>query len=375
MARRPRFKVLVVDDSAYNRRAIAEILEGIPEAEIVGKAADGQEALQIALVERPDVITLDLEMPRMDGFAFLRLLMSAQPTPVIVISAYAEKENVFRALELGALDFVAKPTHKISPEIYDIREEVLRKVRLAADVGPHSLHRLQSYLPTELSPTGGYPIVVKERVAAYAPGQEPAADRIVVVAASTGGPATLTRILSALPADLDAGIAVAQHMPPRFTTTFSERLCRQCALRVTELVAIDVLRRGTVYIAPGDHNIEVAAAAHGALIKAVRPSPKDKYVPSGDHLFRSAARVLHKNVLGVVLTGMGDDGAAGAVAVSGEGGEIVVESRETAVVDGMPSAALRTGVAATELSAERIVQEIVQFARGTGVPLSARTDR
>jgi two-component system, chemotaxis family, protein-glutamate methylesterase/glutaminase len=365
MASRRRIKVLVVDDSAYNRKAISEILEGIPEVVIVGKAADGQEALQIALVERPDVITLDLEMPRMDGFAFLRLLMSAQPTPVIVISAYAEKENVFRALELGALDFVAKPTHKISPEIYDVAEEVLHKVRLAADLGPNSLHRLQSYMPADLSPTGGYPVIVPERVKTYAPGQEPPAEKIVVIAASTGGPATLTRILSALPADVDAGIAVAQHMPPRFTTTFSERLGKQCALRVTELVALDVLRRGTVYIAPGDRNLEVTAAAQGALIKAVRPSPKDKYVPSGDLLFRSAAQALRKNVLGVVLTGMGDDGAAGALAVFDEGGEILVESRATAVVDGMPSAALRAVALAVEMPAEKIAQRITQFARGT----------
>jgi len=366
MAPDRRIKVLVVDDSAYNRKAIAEILEGIPEAVVVGKAADGQEALQLALVERPDVVTLDLEMPRMDGFAFLRLLMSAQPTPVIVISAHAEKENVFRALELGALDFVAKPTHKISPEIYDVREEVMRKVRLAAEVGPHSLHRLKSYLPSELSPTGGFPVVVPDRVQAYAPGQEPPADRIVVVAASTGGPATLTRILSALPADLDAGIAVAQHMPPRFTTTFSERLGKQCALRVTELTTLDVLRRGTAYIAPGDHHLEITTAARGAVIRAVRPSPKDKYVPSGNLLFQSAAHTMRKNVLGVVLTGMGDDGAAGALALAGEGGEIVVESRETAIVDGMPSAALRNVPDATELPADKIALRIAQFARGAG---------
>ena len=366
MALRRQIKVLVVDDSAYNRKAIAEFLEEIPEAVVCGKAADGQEALQMALTERPDVITLDLEMPRMDGFSFLRLLMSAQPTPVIVISAYAEKENVFRALELGALDFVAKPSAKISPEIYDIRHEVIRKVRLAADVGPHSLHRLQSYMPADLSPTGGFPVILPERAKTYPPGQEPPAERLVVVAASTGGPATLTRILSALPGDLEIGIAVAQHMPPRFTTTFSERLDRQCALRVTELQTLDVVRRGTVYLAPGDHNLEVTPAAQGAVIRAVRPSPKDKYVPSGDLLFRSAAHALRKNVLGVVLTGMGDDGAAGAVSLFGEGGEIVVESRETAVVDGMPSAVLRSGVRASELPADKIALRITQFARGNG---------
>jgi len=357
-------KVLVVDDSAYNRKAISEFIEEIPNAVVVGKAADGQEALQLAFSETPDVITLDLEMPRMDGFAFLRLLMSAKPTPVIIISAYAEKENVFRALELGALDFVSKPTAKISPEIQEIREEVVRKVKLAAKIGPSSLHTLKSYIPSDLSPTGGYPIIVPEHIAAYAAGQEPPAERLVVIAASTGGPPTLTRILGALPGDLEAGIAIVQHMPPRLTTTFAERLDRQSALRVTEMSAIDIVRRGTAYIAPGDHDIEVTCGSQGAVIKAVKPSPKDKYIPCADHLFRTAAQALHEKVLGVVLTGMGDDGAAGALAVYGEGGEIVVESRETAIIDGMPSSVLRAGVPAEELPVERIAERIARFSRG-----------
>ena len=357
-------KVLVVDDSAYNRKAIAEFVEEIPGAVVVGKAADGQEALQIALTEDPDVVTLDLEMPRMDGFAFLRLLMSAKPTPVIVISAYAEKENVFRALELGALDFVAKPTSKISPEIQDIRAEVQKKVKLAAAIGPSSLRTLRSYMPADLSPTGGYPVIVPEHVAVYAAGHEPPASVLVVIAASTGGPPTLTRILSALPADLEAAIAVVQHMPPRFTTTFAERLGRQCALRVTEMAALDVVRRGTVYIAPGDHNLELTAGAQGAIIKAVKPSPKDKYIPSADHLFRTASQVMRRKVLGVVLTGMGDDGAAGALSVFGEGGEVVVESPETAIVDGMPNSVLRSGVPADVVPVDQIAQRIAQFSRG-----------
>jgi two-component system, chemotaxis family, protein-glutamate methylesterase/glutaminase len=360
-----RIKVLVVDDSAYNRKAISEFIEEIPGASVIAKAADGQEALRLALTEEPDVVTLDLEMPRLDGFAFLRLLMAARPTPVIVISAYADKENVFRALELGALDFVAKPTSKISPEIQDIRGEVVRKVKLAAEIGPSSLHTLRSYMPSDLSPTGGYPVIVPEHVAVYAAGQEPAAERLVVIAASTGGPPTLTRILSALPADIDAGIAIVQHMPPRFTTTFAERLGRQCALRVSEMTALDLVRRGNVYLAPGDHNLEVTPGSQGAVIKAVKPSPKDKYIPSADHLFRSASRAMRGKVLGVVLTGMGDDGAAGALSVFGEGGEVVVESRETAIVDGMPSSVLRSGVPAIELPVDRIAQHIARFSRGT----------
>jgi two-component system, chemotaxis family, protein-glutamate methylesterase/glutaminase len=133
---------------------------------------------------------------------------------------------------------------------------------------------------------------------------------------------------------------------------------------VTELSAIDIVRRGNAYIAPGDHNVEVTSGSQGAVIKAVKPSPKDKYIPCADHLFRSAAQTLRKNVLGVVLTGMGDDGAAGALCVFGEGGEVVVESRETAIIDGMPSAVLRVGVPAEELPVEQIAERITRFSRG-----------
>jgi len=356
-------KVLVIDDSAYNRRAISEFFTEVPEITVVGKAADGQEGLQMAMTERPDVITLALEMPRLDGFSFLRLLMSSLPTPVIVISSHSQKENVFRALELGALDFVAKPGQRVSPEIMSIKDEVIRKVLMAARLKPDSLHRLQSYVPGDLSGSGAFPVIAAGH-GPFTKDGEIAARRLVVVAASTGGPATITRLLMSLPADLEAAIAIAQHMPPRFTTTFSERLDRQCPLRVTELTVADLARNGPVYVCPGDRNLDLSPGLTGTMITAVAPWPGDKYIPSADRLFRTAAATLKENLMAVVLTGMGDDGTEGAMAVASAGGTVLVESTSTAVVEGMPTAVLRAGVPAREASIHEIAERIERFARG-----------
>jgi two-component system chemotaxis response regulator CheB len=363
---KPPLRVLVIDDSAYNRRAVAGFLGSEPGIEVIGKARDGQDGLQIAINEKPDVITLDLEMPRMDGFSFLRLLMARQPTPVIVISSHARPENVFRALELGAVDFVAKPTHRISPEIQSIRDEVVRKVLLARNLERRTL-RPVAPLPVERAlETGVYAAVEPEpAVPDGEPREEIEARKLVVIAASTGGPAALTRILTGLPGDLEAGIAVVQHMPPRFTATFAERLNRQANLRVREVARTEIVHQGSVYLAPGDRNLEVLPMAGGALaVRAVTPDPGDRYVPSGDHLFISAAASVGRGLLALVLTGMGDDGRLGVEAVADAGGLVVAESEETAVVSGMPMAAIKTGHVARVEPLGRMADVIRAFARG-----------
>ncbi|HUT78033.1 MAG TPA: CheB methylesterase domain-containing protein, partial [Polyangia bacterium] len=189
--------------------------------------------------------------------------------------------------------------------------------------------------------------------------------RLVVIAASTGGPAALTRILTTLPGDLEAGIAVVQHMPPRFTATFAERLNRQANLRVREVARTEIVYQGSVYIAPGDRNLEVLPMADGALaVRAVPPDPGDRYVPSGDHLFISAAASAGRELLAIVLTGMGDDGRLGVEAVADAGGMVVAESEETAVVAGMPMAAIKTGHVARVEPLGRMADVIRAFARG-----------
>jgi two-component system chemotaxis response regulator CheB len=337
-------RVLVVDDSAVNRRNIGEILSASPDIQVIGKAADGEEALRLASLLKPDVITLDLEMPRMDGFTFLRILMSRQPTPVIVVSSYSQKENVFKALELGALDFVAKPTAQISPDATDLREQILEKVLLVRQLRttfspspPVSRRQLSGGDSTR----GSFPDSTAMRAAsAYI-----APKHVVAIASSTGGPSALLEIFSKVPLTSTAGIVVAQHMPDKFTRTFAERLDKRGAVRTSEAVDGDRLGKLTGFVCPGRQCMEVHPNGVELRITVGPPKlPDDRYVPSADRLLKSVAAACGARSVGVILTGMGDDGVEGARAIRAAGGLVIAESQETAVVFGMPGAAVREGL-------------------------------
>jgi two-component system chemotaxis response regulator CheB len=344
---KPPLRLLVVDDSAYNRRNIADVFATQPEVEVVGKAADGEEALRLASLLKPDVITLDLEMPRMDGFTFLRILMSRQPTPVIVVSSYSQKENVFKALELGALDFVAKPTAQIAPDATDLREQILEKVLLVRQLrtnfapsalAPSSRRQVSGNFGADGRPTA-HPDSISMRAAAYVPPKH-----VIAIASSTGGPSALLEIFGKMPATSAAGIVVAQHMPDKFTRTFAERLDRRGAVRTTEASDGDRLGKLTGFVCPGRQCMEVLQNGVELRIVVVTPRPDDRYVPSADRLLKSVAHAAGPRAIGVILTGMGDDGVEGARAIRDAGGVVVAESQETAVVNGMPGAAVRAGI-------------------------------
>jgi len=330
----PPLRVLIVDDSVFNRRSITEILSTSPDVEVVGKAADGEEALRLVSMLRPDVITLDLEMPRMDGFTLLRILMTKMPTPVIVVSSYSQKENVFKALELGALDFVAKPDRYADPDLAAIRDELLRKVTLARSVrlAPFAARRLPD-LPLQPSTPETRPASIM-----IAPRQ------VVAIASSTGGPSALMEIFSRLPENSKFAVVIAQHMPDKFTRTFAERLDRRSALRVAEAQDMDPLGEGMGYVCPGKQCMELEMPPKGPLRVRVRPPDEgDRYVPSADRLLTSVAYAVGKRAIGVILTGMGDDGVQGARAILDAGGIVIAESELTAVVYGMPGSAVRAG--------------------------------
>jgi two-component system chemotaxis response regulator CheB len=357
---RTAIRLLVVDDSAYNRRNIAEVFANhADEVEVVGKAADGEEALRLASLLKPDVITLDLEMPRMDGFTFLRILMSRQPTPVIVVSSYSQKENVFKALELGALDFVAKPTAQIAPDATDLRDQIREKVLL--------VRQLRGKLPgmpiTRRNPSGplserqSYPDTGALRPTAYVP-----PDRIIAIASSTGGPSALLEIFGKIPPSISAGLVVAQHMPDKFTRTFAERLDRKGFVRTSEAQDGDRLAKCTGFVCPGRQCMEVVKNGLEMRISVGAPKPEDHYVPSADRLFKSVAAAAGSRAIGVVLTGMGDDGVIGARAIRDAGGTIIAESEETAVVFGMPGAVVRAGLADKVLPLGQIAEYLAQIA-------------
>lgn len=346
-------RVLVVDDSAYNRRNIADILGGNDEVEVVGKAADGEEALRLAIQLKPDVITLDLEMPRMDGFTFLRILMAKQPTPVIVVSSYSQKENVFKALELGAIDFVAKPEQRYS---FDgpIRREILQKVRLIRSLRPLTSRPMPP--PSSVAPV---PVVRGTEASMRAP--QPQLRYVVAIAASTGGPPALMELLPRVPERSAAALLVAQHMPEKFTKTFAERLDKKSSIHVAEAIDNEPIGRGRALVCPGKNCMEAVVGVGGGVgmqadlrVRLSAPAKTDRYVPSANRLFKSVAEVAGSRAVGVILTGMGDDGTEGARAILEAGGHVIAESEETAVVFGMPAAAIRAGVVSEVMSLSAI---------------------
>ncbi len=354
-------RVVVVDDSAYNRQTIAAMLESLPGIEVVGRAINGKEALKLAFDLEPDAITLDLEMPEMDGFAFLRLLMNKRPTPVIVVSGYAQRENVFRALELGALDFVAKPGRHISPDLRNIEEELLRKIHVVRKLQAVRLRERARSLAAARADSDG---MAAARVIRQAESRgEPVA--VVGIAASTGGPPAVQQLLCELPADLPVAVFVAQHMPARFTRAFAERLDRIVPMEVVEAGDGQPVRAGVVYIAPGASNVEVERRGSGAVVRVVQPSSRGVgLTPSGDHLFKSLGVTYGSRLCAVVLTGMGSDGRDGAISAHRAGAQILAEDPDSAVMPGMPYSAVEAGVVDKIARLESLAAVVQEFVRG-----------
>jgi two-component system chemotaxis response regulator CheB len=313
-------RVLVVDDSAFSRVTLSRMIEKDAEMTVIATAVNGEEAIRLAVDRQPDVITLDLEMPGLDGFSVLRWLAANQPIPAIVVSSRQGRDDVFRALDLGAVDFVLKPQAHASPEYSRLESILLPKIRAVA----------ASRRPP--------------RVDAIVPLARPEGrtDGLVVIGASTGGPAALSTLFAALPA-LDAPIVVAQHMPAGFTGLFAERLARNAGFPVAEAHDGQAVQRGRAYIAPGGYHMDFAGDFPKLRVRLTPRSAQDLYSPSVDRLFRSAAAAAGRSCVGVVLTGMGSDGREGVVAIHAAGGRTIAESEESAVVFGMPREAALSG--------------------------------
>ncbi len=345
-----KIKALVVDDSAYNRTMITQMLESDAGIEVVGSATDGVDAIAKVLRLSPDVITLDLEMPNMDGFTFLRWLMKERPKPVIVLSSRSDNRSVFRALELGAVEFLAKPETRISRSIETIRDDLLNKIHAVLNL---EMSKIKSTVDL-LARQQAAPVVRKEDEL-----REQGPLEIAAIAASTGGPPALQAILAGLPANLSAGIVIAQHMPAGFTRSFAERLNKLSALVVREAAAGDRVEPGTVLIAPGGYHLLVKRDQGGLMTELDTRRPADRYVPSADRLMVSVAEACGAAALGIVLTGMGNDGVEGVRAIKQKHGHCLAESEETAVVFGMPQEAIRSGAVDKILPLNKIAGEIM----------------
>ena len=343
--------VLIVDDSAYNRKILGEMLSYSPLVRVIGIANDGEDAIKKVSTLKPDVITLDLEMPRMDGFTFLRFMMNRFPTPTIVISSRSGDKDVFKALELGAVDFIAKPNRAISAELLKIKEELLVKVSEAGNIRMDKV-KVDHIQRTEKR-------IAKKTEASAKLTEFP----LVAIGASTGGPSSIQKVLSMIPGDIQATIAISQHMPPGFTKTFAERLNKLLPFNVKEAENGDVLKIGSVIIAPGGFNLAFEKNDDAIQATIIKGEDKDKYVPSVTKMFLSAAQFFGTSTIGVVMTGMGDDGKEGVIKIKEAGGQTIAQSEDTSIIFGMPREAILTGKIDRILPLEGIAEGIVSMCR------------
>src|SRR5215467_12780384 len=328
-----RVRVLVVDDSALMRKLIPNILARDPMIEVVGTAMDGAFALKKIEELRPDVVTLDLEMPRVDGMETLRLIMRRAPLPVVMVSTHSKEGAyaTFKALALGAIDFVAKPKEAAAGHLDSIATQLIDKIKVAKRA---SRHRTAPPVPED------YPEPVKKNARIALPPH-----RIIAIGVSTGGPNALQYVLSQIPADFGGTLLVVQHMPEGFTEMFARRLDECCAIEVQEARSGDLLLAGRALICPGNRHMMVRRMPRGDMAVLSDSAPVNGHRPSVDVLFHSVAQEFGPTCVGVLMTGMGEDGAEGLGAIKLAGGVTIAQSEDTCVVPGMPRAAILKGYA------------------------------
>jgi len=340
-------RVLVVDDSALMRKLIPRILEADSSIEVVGTAMDGAFALRKIEELRPDVITLDLEMPRMDGLETLRTITKEHLVPVIVCSTHSREGaySTFKALAFGAIDFVAKPKDAAAGRLETIAGDLIQKIKVASRV---KARRSATQVSAEPPP------VVKDRARALT-----VPNRIIAIGISTGGPNALQYVLQQIPADFPACILVVQHMPEGFTEMFAKRLNECCALDISEARSGDLLLAGRVLICPGNRHLLARRMPRGDMAVLSDSLPVKGHRPSVDVLFHSVAQEFGPSAVGLLMTGMGEDGAEGLGAIKNAGGPTIAQSEESCVVSGMPRAAMEKGFVGTIVPLEGIGAHLV----------------
>jgi two-component system chemotaxis response regulator CheB len=346
-------KVLVVDDSAFMRKALSSMLEEDPEIKVIGTARDGLEALQMIKELKPDIVTMDVEMPRMDGITALKEIMDKFPLPVIMVSSLTTDgaKVTLEALEYGAVDFIPKNLSELSVNIVKIKGMLLEKIKT---IGRRGLIKRK-------------PLIKTSETKVEAPKIEPcrvrmSTDRrvgIVSIGTSTGGPKALQEIIPKLPKDFPVPILIAQHMPPNFTKPFAERLDQLSQLTVKEADEGETVKPGIVYIAPGRGHMRIKKRGIETLISISGDKEEFIYRPSVDALMLSIAEYFSGRCLGVILTGMGNDGAKGCKKIKETGGRVFAQDEESCVVYGMPKAVVDAGIADKVLSLEEMAGEII----------------
>lgn len=345
-------KVLIVDDSALIRKLLSQMLSADPEIDVVGTAPDPYVARDKIKALNPDVVTLDIEMPRMDGLTFLANLMRLRPTPVVMISTLTQKgaKTSLEALHIGAVDYVSKPTTDVVANLEDYRCEIIEKVKMAAAANLSALTRRPR---TQQSNGSGRPEVRAGSVAG----------RVIAIGASTGGTEAIAAVLSAMP-ESSPPVVVAQHIPEMFSRSFSERVDRMSPLTVREAAHGEPVLAGHAYVAPGNYHLSLARAGSGYTCVLDQSDRVNRHRPSVDVLFDSVARTVRGKAIGVMLTGMGSDGARGLKAMREAGAHTLAQDKASSVVWGMPGSAVEMGAVEKVVPLDRIAAEIVSYVNG-----------
>jgi len=333
-----KIRVLVVDDSAFMCKVLQEIINADPQLEVVGQGRDGRDGVALAESLRPDVITMDLNMPHVDGLQATELIMSQHPRPIVIVSSESREgaASTLKALELGAIDFVPKPSSGIDLDMKSVREELTRKLKLAAKVRvvrTATRSKLAAAHPPTSSPAGA-------SASALAAAQNGGKFPMIAIAASTGGPAAVTRVVAGLPRDLAAAVFLVLHMPPTFTKQFTVQLAEVSPLPVKEAETNETPQPGTIYLCPGSHHLRLSLGGKVSL----DPGPRiEGYRPCADVAFETIAAYARALTVGVVMTGMGNDAAKGAKAVKAAGGYVIAQDEATSMIFGMPAEAIQAG--------------------------------
>lgn len=342
-------RVLIVDDSALVRSLLAEIVNREPDMEAIGAAPDPLVAREMIRALNPDVLTLDVEMPKMDGLDFLERLMRLRPMPVVMVSTLTERgaETTLRALELGAVDFVAKPRIGVAGGMWELARDITDRIRAAAQAKLHRRAGASRALPEGHT-------TAKPRPASYS---RPSTEKLIAIGASTGGTEAIREVLTRLPADCPA-VLITQHMPPGFTRSFAQRLDSLCRIVVSEAQDAERVLPGHAYIAPGGRHMRLARSGSNYMVAIDDSEPVNRHRPSVDVLFRSVAAHAGPNALGVMLTGMGKDGAAAMLEMKRAGSFTIAQDEASCVVFGMPKEAIALGAVDEVLPVTRIAERL-----------------
>ncbi|MFJ7976420.1 chemotaxis response regulator protein-glutamate methylesterase [Peribacillus sp. NPDC096379] len=362
-----KIKVLIVDDSAFMRKLISEFLAEDSRIEVIGTARNGRDAINKIEKEKPDVITLDVEMPIMDGLCALQIIMKQTPTAVIMLSSTTKEgaENTLNAMEMGAIDFIAKPSGAISLDLYKIKTDLINKIVAASKANVSKLQKNTLNIENIQGNSENYSkieLVHDRNLSPQISEKAPNEKKIIVIGTSTGGPRALQTVLTQLPPNIEAPILVVQHMPPSFTKSLANRLNTLSEITVKEAEDGEILKKGTAYIAQGGYHLKIKKVGTSLAIHVDQSPLRNGHRPSVDVLFESVSQINDVEKVAVVMTGMGMDGANGLIALSKSGKlSAIAESEKTSIVFGMPKAAIATNVINKIVDVEDIAKAIVNY--------------